>query len=99
MPKEISDAKSVHYKDSRTWVRGLFMLLFVAIYNVTAILIGAVAILQFAWKLIGGETNPRLLSFGEDLSRFFYQILRFLTFNTEEKPFPFADWPAQAPKD
>ncbi len=99
MTEQISDANKVHYKDRVTWVRGLFMLLFVALYNVAAILIGAVAILQFAWKLISGETNPRLLTFGEDLSRYFYQILRYLTFNTEEKPFPFADWPAQAPKD
>ena len=44
MSKEISDTESVHYKDGSTWVRGLFMLLFVAIYNVTAILIGALMI-------------------------------------------------------
>ena len=73
------------------------MLLFVAIYNVAAILIGAVAMLQFAWKLITGETNPRLMSFGEDLSRYFYQILRFLTFNTDGKPFPFDEWPSHPP--
>jgi hypothetical protein len=73
------------------------MLLFVAIYNVAAILIGAVAMLQFAWKLVTGEPNPRLSSFGEDLSRYFYQILRFLTFNTENKPFPFEEWPAHPP--
>ena len=92
-----SDTKSAHYKDKSTWIRGLFMLLFVAIYNIAAILIGAVAVLQFAWKLVTGETNPRLLSFGEDLSRYFYQILRFLTFNTETKPFPFEEWPSHPP--
>lgn len=92
-----SDTKSAPYKDRSTWLRGLFMLLFVAIYNVAAVLIGAVAVLQFAWKLVTGETNPRLLSFGEDLSRYFYQILRFLTFNTETKPFPFEEWPSHPP--
>ncbi len=92
-----SEAKPSHYKDRNTWVRGLFMLLFVAIYNIAAILIGAVAMLQFAWKLATGEPNPRLLSFGEDLSRYFYQILRFLTFNTEAKPFPFEEWPSHPP--
>ena len=99
MTELISDEKGAHYKDRSTWVRGLFMLLFVALYNVAAILIGAVAILQFAWMLISGETNPRLLSFGESLSRYFYQILRYLTFNTEDKPFPFSDWPSPAPQD
>ncbi len=98
MTEQVTDANGVYYKDRGTWIRGLFMLLFVALYNVAAALIGAVAILQFAWKLISGDTNPRLLSFGEDLSRYFYQILRFLTFNSEEKPFPFADWPAHGPR-
>ncbi|NKB59216.1 MAG: DUF4389 domain-containing protein [Alphaproteobacteria bacterium] len=92
-----SDAKTSHYKDRKTWIRGLFMLLFVAIYNVAAVLIGAVAVLQFAWKLVTGEPNPRLTSFGEDLSRYFYQILRFQTFNTETKPFPFEEWPSHPP--
>ncbi len=97
MTERITDADTTFYKDRSTWFRGLFMLLFVAIYNIAAVLIGAVAILQFAWKLVAGAPNPRLLSFGEDLSRYFYQILRFLTFNTETKPFPFEDWPAHPP--
>lgn len=88
-----------HYKDRETWIRGLFMLLFAAIYHVAAILIGTVAVLQFAWKLVTGDANPRLTAFGEDLSRYFYQIMRFLTFNTDEKPFPFADWPSHPPED
>ena len=97
MSEQIIDANPAYFKDRNTWLRGLFMLLFVAIYNIAAMLIGAVAILQFVWKLATGATNPRLLSFGENLSRYFYQILRFLTFNTENKPFPFADWPSQPP--
>ena len=97
MSERISDGSAEYYKDRSTWMRGLFMLLFVALHNVAAVVIGAVAILQFAWKLITGETNPRLLRFGEDLGRYFYQIMRFLTFNSEEKPFPFADWPSAGP--
>ena len=102
MTERISDGSApeqevAHYKNRETWVRGLFMLLFVAIYNVAGVLVGAVAVLQFAWKLVTGESNPRLSSFGEGLSRYFYQIVRFLTFNTEIKPFPFEDWPSHPP--
>lgn len=102
MAEQISDGTApdpevAHYKNRETWLRGLFMLLFVAIFNVAAILVSAVAVLQFAWKLVTGGPNPRLSSFGEDLSRYFYQILRFQTFNTETKPFPFEDWPSHPP--
>lgn len=94
-----AEATPSHYKDKEIWIRGLMMLLFVALYNVAAVLIGAVALLQFAWKLVTGQTNARLTEFGEDLSRYFYQILRFLTFNTDDKPFPFDEWPSHPPAE
>jgi hypothetical protein len=77
-----------------TWLRGLYMLLFIVIFHVTEFVVGAVVLLQFLFTLVTGQTNARLLQFGYSLSRYVYQILRFLTFNTEEMPFPFNEWPA-----
>jgi hypothetical protein len=35
---------------------------------------------------------------GQALATYTYQIIRYLTFNTEERPFPFdSDWPAGPP--
>lgn len=76
-----------------TWVRGLYMLLFLIIYNLAEMLTWAVALIQFAFKLFTGRLNPQLLDFGQSLSLFVYQVWRFLTFNSEELPFPFASWP------
>ena len=78
----------------QTWLRGLFMVLFIVIYGVTEILIGAVAVLQFLFVLFTGERNGQLLAFGSSLSRFVYLIIRFWTFNRDEKPFPFEAWPS-----
>lgn len=77
----------------QTWLRGLYMLLFILIYHVAEFVLGAVVLLQFLFTLFTGNTNPRLLQFGQNLSQFVYQVFRFLTFNSEEMPFPFSDWP------
>ncbi len=77
-----------------TWRRGLFMLICAFLYNVAEIVVVAVAILQFLFKLVTGEENPYLKQFGRGLSLFFYQTMLFLTFNSEEKPFPFSPWPS-----
>ena len=77
-----------------TWLRGLYMLLFVIIYHVAEFVVGVVVVLQFLFTLVSGQTNARLLQFGQSLSQYVYQILRFLTFNSEEMPFPFREWPA-----
>lgn len=78
----------------QTWLRGLYMLLFIVIYHVAEFVVGAVVLLQFLFTLVTGQTNARLLRFGQSLSDYVYQILRFLTFNSEDLPFPFNDWPA-----
>lgn len=77
----------------QTWLRGLYMLLFIVIFHVAEVVVGAVVLLQFLFTLFTGNTNPRLLQFGQNLSEYVYQILGFVTFNTEDMPFPFSDWP------
>ena len=48
--------------------------------------------------LFTGETNKLLEKFGQSLATDTYQIICYLTFNTEEWPFPFdLDWPAGLP--
>jgi hypothetical protein len=77
----------------QTWLRGLYMLLFAMIYSVTEILVAAVVVLQFFFVLLSGKQNTRLREFGNSLSIFIYQIMSYWTYNSEEKPFPFAAWP------
>jgi hypothetical protein len=77
-----------------TWVRGLYMLLFALIYQMAEVVMVFLCIFQFVVKLLSGETNERLLDFGEELSAFMLQILQFETFNSEFKPFPLNPWPS-----
>jgi hypothetical protein len=94
-PQEIRNAIMAR----STWLRGFFMLLFVVAYGVAELLLVVTVVFQFLCLLVTGKTVDRLLIFGENLSRYFYQIVRYLTFNTEERPFPFSDWPGAAPVD
>ena len=80
-----------------TWLRGLFMLLFAVIIFITRFLLAAIVVFQFLHVLVTAKPMPRLVGFGESLGRFIYQIVRYLTFDTEDRPFPFADWPGAAP--
>jgi len=91
----MSEKKSVwkNFTTGQTWLRGLFMLLFVLIYSFTEVIISAVVLLQFLFVLFSGEQNRRLKGFGAGLSVFVYRIIGYWTYNSDEKPFPFAPWP------
>ena len=92
----MSDNVKENIQSRSTWMRALYMLLFVIVYSIAEIVILAVMLLQLAIVLFTGGTNAQLLRLGQDLSTFVYQIFRFLTFNSEDKPYPFGDWPGQA---
>jgi len=80
-----------------TWLRLLFMILFIALWTISRVVVIAVVVLQFFCVLLAGETNARLGGFGQSLATYSYQIVMYLTFNTEEQPFPFSDWPGGPP--
>jgi hypothetical protein len=83
-----------HLKARSTWVRLLFMIVMTVCYAVARLVVAVVVVLQFLHVLFTGETNPRLKDLGLSLARYVYQIVEYLTFNTEVRPFPFdAEWP------
>ena len=82
-------------KSRTTWLRLVFMVIFCAVTSL-AILVGSfVVALGFFWVLFTGEVNSQLKATGQGLAKYVYQIIRYLTFNTEAKPFPFGEsWPS-----
>lgn len=87
-------------KAHSTWLRLFFMIVVTALYAVSRVVVGMVVVLQFFWVLFTGNANPLLENFAQSLATYTYQIIRYLTFVSEERPFPFdADWPIGPPAD
>jgi hypothetical protein len=91
MDEEIKEKLS----DTGTWLRGLYMLLFIFILGLTKFVVGALVIFQFFNSLFTGSANERLVDFGQNLAEYISQTVLFLCYSSEEKPFPFNDWPSQ----
>jgi hypothetical protein len=76
-----------------TWTRGLYILLFIFIYSIAELVMYAVVIFQFLFSLFTGDRNEQLLVLGRNLSTFIYEVLLYITYNTDDKPYPFGPWP------
>jgi hypothetical protein len=84
-----------HLKARSTWLRLLFMIVIVVCHELARLVGFVVIILQFLHVLFTGQANPRLKDFGLSLAQYVYQVVEYLTFNTEVRPFPFdSEWPA-----
>ena len=87
-----------HLFSKRTWLRLVFIVVFAVAWWITEFVLTAVIIIQFLWVLFTGQPNEKLRGFGQSLSRYAYQIFRYMTFNSDERPFPFdLDWPSGGP--
>jgi hypothetical protein len=82
-------------QDGNFWKRLLYMLLFVFAYSAAEFVLGVVVFVQIIIRLFTGSLNDRLIVFAKQASLYIYDVLSFLTFNTEEMPFPFAPWPSE----
>lgn len=81
--------------DKGTWMRLVYMILFAVIFNVAEVVTWAVVLIQFLFKLFSGSANERLQVFGGRLAAYLREIVAFLTFHSEHKPYPFAPWPGE----
>ena len=83
-----------------TWVRLLFMIVFAFLYGLSRVVTAAVVVVQFFHVLFTGETNGQLKRFGHSLAIYSFQVVDYLTFNTETRPFPLdAEWPDELPRE
>lgn len=93
----MSDEIKQNIRERKTWLRGLYMLLFLIFYSVAKVIVFTVIAFQFVLTLLTGKTNERLIKLGQSLCTYVYQVLMFLTFNSNEHPYPFGAWPSGAP--
>lgn len=75
------------------WVRLVYMVLFAFFLYVASFVMSGLVVVQFVFSLLTGSDNIKLRAFGYSLTTYIQQALMFLSFNSEFKPFPFADWP------
>ena len=80
-------------KQPSVWVRIILMVAFaVVLYTVFLVLL-VLMIAQMLFVIITGESNANLRSLGVALSVYIFQIVQFMSYVTDVKPFPFSDFP------
>ncbi len=82
-----------HSNKNKHWSRLVYMLIFGLLLNLAGAVMWALAALQFLFVITSGKDNVQLRRFGRSLAQFVEQALMYVSYNTETRPFPFADWP------
>lgn len=83
-------------KSGDSWGRGLVMILFVLIVEMLRVVVYALALIQWLNSLLTRNRLEPVVKFGVSLGAYADQIVRYLSYATDDKPFPFGEWPKVA---
>lgn len=90
----MSDDIVENLKEPSQWFRVAFMVVFAVVLYVVGLVLTLLTVAQVLFSLLTGSDNENLRALGKDLSTYVHQILAFLTYNSDNKPFPFATYPS-----
>jgi len=91
----MSDDIVANLKQPSQWFRVAFMVVFAVVLYVVALVLTLLTVAQILFSLLTGSDNENLRALGKDLSTYVHQVLAFLTYNSDNKPFPFAAYPSE----
>lgn len=93
----MADTPETPPEDKRSiWMRALMMILMAMAFQLAATLLGLIAVVQWILALVNDAPNARLTHMGRAVGSYLRQIAGFVSFDTEEVPFPFSDWPSSS---
>jgi hypothetical protein len=85
--------------DANQWLRILFMAGFAVAAWLVVIGLIVLVLVQTLIVLVSGETNRNLRKVGYLFGCYLQEIIQYLCYNTNAKPFPFADFPEADERD
>jgi len=97
MNQDTNDSKERRVEKS-TWHRLGYMVLFVITFNVAEIVLAVIVALQVLFKLVTGKPLDTMISLGREIGEYLRQVVNFLTFASDDMPYPISPWPSSSGK-
>ena len=88
-PVELNEPNATRPLSENLWARLLYSILIAMLFSLLQSVLGVLAIVQFILLLANGRTpNLNIVKLGASLGRWCDRAARYLTAQTEEKPWP-----------
>ena len=81
------------------WIRLFWMLAFSFVYYLSMPVLWLIVALQFLFVLITDKRSQNISKVSVGFRNYMVQILDYLTYHSEGKPFPFEEFPSDNDKD
>ena len=76
--------------NKNNWVRLVYMLIYGVALHIAGIIMWLLCTVQFIITMIFGQDNENLRKMAATITEYIHQALHFVSYNSDDKPFPFA---------
>jgi hypothetical protein len=88
------DESQVATSRKQVAIRLLYTLLYVAIFELVKTVVLLITLFEYFILLITLRHNEPARTFANQVATYGYRVMRYLTLNENQRPFPFSDFPA-----
>ncbi len=82
------------------WFRLLYIIGYALMFQIAEIVLALTVAIQFVWTLFTGQANASLRDFGARIGTWLRQIVAYVTWASDERPWPFGlAWPTSDAND
>ena len=74
-------------------IRLVYITFFYLLYSMTDIVLLVITLVQSVLNIFASQPSQTLTAFGANLGLYVNQIANYLSYQSNEKPFPFSEWP------
>jgi hypothetical protein len=91
----MTDEPQVTPSRKQVAIRLLYTLLYVAIFELVKTIVLLITLFEYFFLLITLQHHEPARTFANKVATYGYRVMRYLTLNENQRPFPFTDFPAE----
>ena len=86
-------ALTENIKEPSIWVNFFLKVVYLVFLNFIVPFLGFITLLQLLFSIGSKKPNENLVSFSKKISSYLYQIINFITYSSDQRPWPFNSFP------
>ena len=80
-------------KEPSIWVNFFLKVIYLVFLNFIVPFLGFITLLHLLFSIGSKKPNENLVSFSKKISSYIYQIINFITYSSDQRPWPFNSFP------
>ena len=86
-------ALTENIKEPSIWVNFFLKIVYLVFLNFIVPFLGFITLLQLLFSIGSKKPNENLVTFSKKISSYIYQIINFITYSSDQRPWPFNSFP------